>query len=122
MVLAAPCCHRHLQRQLASNGLLRHAIVRQRFGDLLTDTLRAALLAVHGYRADVIQFVSSEHTAKNLLIRAVRTRTHSAEAERSYRELCATWGVRPYLEDLLAEMTDHRDRDPSARARASDVS
>ncbi len=101
VVLAAPCCHRHLQRQLGSNGLLRHAITRQRFGDLLTDTLRAALLATHGYRADLIQFVSSEHTAKNLLIRAVRTRTRSAEAERSYRELCSTWGVRPYFEDLL---------------------
>ena len=79
-VLAAPCCQHDLQAQLDDaetppdyGPLLRHGIVRERLGDLLTDSLRAELLRAHGYRTDVIEFVSTEHTAKNLMIRAVRT-------------------------------------------------
>ena len=38
--------------------------------DILTDALRAAALRVMGYRTDVIEFVSSGDTPKNLMIRA----------------------------------------------------
>ena len=86
-VLAAPCCQHDLQAQIDNAAappdyapLLRHGIVRERLGDLLTDSLRAELLRAHGYRTDVIEFVSTEHTAKNLMIRAVRTDRPDPEA------------------------------------------
>lgn len=55
-----------------------------------------------GYRADVIEFIPIDHTAKNLMIRAVRTgatATHALIEE--YQSLKAYWGVTPYLETLL---------------------
>ena len=40
---------------------------------MLTDALRAALLRLNGYRVDVVEFVDSAHTPRNLLLRARRT-------------------------------------------------
>jgi hypothetical protein len=58
---------------------------------------------VVGYRVDVIEFVSAEHTAKNLLLRAVRdpsaARARRALAE--YRELRDGYAVDPAVGRLL---------------------
>jgi hypothetical protein len=110
VILAAPCCHHDIQRQLKSSdapapyGLLtRSGIVRERWADLLTDSLRAHLLRKAGYRTDVIEFVASRHTPRNVLLRALRTgRGPSEEQEREYRQLIDDWRVRPRLADLLA--------------------
>ncbi|MGL6095312.1 MAG: class I SAM-dependent methyltransferase, partial [Fimbriiglobus sp.] len=79
VVLCAPCCHHHLNDQIRPDGpaavlrpVLRHGILRERTADLVTDGLRALALRIMGYRTDVVEFVSPEHTARNLLIRAVR--------------------------------------------------
>jgi SAM-dependent methyltransferase len=103
-VLAAPCCQHDLQTQIDRATtpadfapLLRHGIVRERLGDLLTDSLRAEVLRAHGYRTDVIEFVSTEHTAKNLMIRAVRTDRPDPDAARAAERLASTWGVTPAL-------------------------
>jgi SAM-dependent methyltransferase len=109
VVLAAPCCHHDLQRQLADAtapppyGLLtRHAILRERFADVLTDALRAAVLRLAGYRVDVVEFVGSQHTPRNTLLRAVRTGappTRDQVAE--YVDLTEQWQVTPRLATLL---------------------
>jgi len=112
VVLASPCCHHDVQRQLGEAaqpppapyaGLVRHGILRERFADVLTDALRAALLRLHGYRVEVIEFVGSEHTPRNTLIRAVRTgAAPTLEQVEDYRALTAAWSVTPKLETLLA--------------------
>lgn len=103
-ILAAPCCQHDLQAQMkpanapaALSPLLRDGIVRERLGDLLTDSLRAEILRAHGYRTDVIEFVSTEHTAKNLLIRASRTGRPDAGATLAATTLADAWGVVPAL-------------------------
>ena len=108
VIVAVPCCHKDLHRQLQNrepfNPLLRHGILKQRFADLLTDTFRAQILRLMGYKTDVIEFVSSEHTGRNLMLRAVR-RPQGAPAQADYAEyqsLKAYWGVTPHLETLLA--------------------
>ncbi|MER7167620.1 SAM-dependent methyltransferase [Micromonospora sp. NPDC000207] len=108
-VLAAPCCHHDLAAQLrtrpapgAYDLLTRQGILRERFADVLTDALRAALLRLHGYRAEVVEFVDSQHTPRNLLIRARRTGAEGTPAQRAeYRDLVDQWGVTPRLETLL---------------------
>ena len=53
--------------------LTRHGILRERLADTLTDALRATLMRLQGYRVDVVQFVESQHTPRNTMLRAVRT-------------------------------------------------
>jgi SAM-dependent methyltransferase len=110
LVLAAPCCHHDIAAQLRKAPtpapyamLTRHGILRERFADTLTDGLRASLLRLQGYRVDVMQFVGSEHTPRNTLLRAVRTGkpVTGGSARQEYDELVATWGVRPRLGELL---------------------
>ena len=105
-IVVAPCCHHELAAQIAArdkDALLRHGLLLGRQADLVTDALRAAALELLGYRVDVIEFVSSEHTAKNLMLRAERApspqRAERAAAE--YLELRDRWGVSPAIERLL---------------------
>jgi SAM-dependent methyltransferase len=110
-VFSAPCCHHHLQQQLERRppppgwrALFRDGILKEHLGDTLTDAFRATLLRVMGYKTDVIEFVASEHTPKNLMIRAVKsTAPGDPGAIQEYQDLKAFWQVTPYLEELLAE-------------------
>ena len=111
MVFVAPCCHHHLQQQLTLQTappflrpVYRYGILLERLGDVLTDAARALLMRVVGYDAEVIQFVSAEHTDKNLMIRAVRSgKPGDARAWEEYRDLARSFGVTPYLEVLLEQ-------------------
>jgi SAM-dependent methyltransferase len=108
-VLAAPCCHHDIGAQLrdgsAPSGyhlISRQPILRERLADVLTDGLRAALLRLHGYRVDVVEFVESRHTPRNVLIRARRTGAPpTAEQRAEYAALAGAWSVTPALERLL---------------------
>jgi SAM-dependent methyltransferase len=108
-VLAAPCCHHDIAAQLRGRPapepydvLTRQGILRERFADVLTDALRAALLRDHGYRVEVVEFVDSAHTPRNLLLRARRTEAgRAADPAGDYRRLVDTWQVTPRLETLL---------------------
>ena len=110
VVLSAPCCHHDLQRQLKTTrvvprpyGLVtQHGILRERLTDVLTDSLRAAVMRQVGYRTDVIEFVDTAHTPRNVLLRAVRTGTPARpDVVSDYRLLIDEWSVRPRLAVLL---------------------
>jgi SAM-dependent methyltransferase len=112
-VLAAPCCHHDIAAQLKRgaapapyDALTRHAILRERYADVLTDALRASLLRLHGYRVDVVEFVDSAHTPRNLLLRARRTDAAPADDQRAeYDALTGQWGVTPALQTMLSSRT-----------------
>ena len=111
VIISAPCCQHHLQKQLdhqpAPNpfgAVERYSILKERLGDILTDTFRALILRIMGYTTDVVQFVSSEHTAKNLMIRAVKSlKVGDPKFVQEYKDLKNFWHVTPYLEELLGE-------------------
>jgi SAM-dependent methyltransferase len=111
LVLAAPCCHHDVAAQLRRTPtpapytlLTRHGILRERFADTLTDALRAGVLRVLGYRVDVIEFVESQHTPRNTLLRATRTGARPSDAARAeLDDLVRTWNVHPRLADLLED-------------------
>ena len=109
-LLVAPCCQHDLQRQIDRShippgfeSLVRHGIVRERLGDLLTDTFRADVLAALGWRTDVIEFVDNQHTAKNIMIRASQTGELDEPARTRALQLAAEWSVQPALIHLLAD-------------------
>ena len=108
LIMCAPCCHHHLHRQLHAvkpfAPVFQDGILKQRLSDILTDTFRALILRIMGYKTDVVEFVSPEHTDKNLMIRAIRrTQRDKARYLQEYQDLKAYWGVTPYLETLLSE-------------------
>lgn len=76
LILSAPCCHKEVRLQMATPDVLRevhrHGILLEREAEILTDALRALLLEIHGYKASVFEFISPEHTGKNLMIAAQR--------------------------------------------------
>ncbi|MFT4288557.1 class I SAM-dependent methyltransferase [Nocardioides sp.] len=110
LVLAAPCCHHDIAAQLRNTPtpapyamLTRHGILRERLADTLTDALRASLLRISGYRVDVVQFVESQHTPRNTMLRAVRTGgpVEGGAVRSEYDDMVAAWGIRPRLGELL---------------------
>jgi SAM-dependent methyltransferase len=108
-VLAAPCCHHDIAAQLRDRAappgyrmIARQPILRERLADVLTDGLRATLLRLYGYRVDVVEFVESRHTPRNVLIRARRTGAAATDELRAeYAGLVEAWSVTPALERLL---------------------
>ena len=112
LVLAAPCCQHDLQKQLRRGvpaepyGVItRHGLLRERFGDVLTDALRAHLMRSVGYRTDVIEFVDTQHTPRNVLLRAHRTGSPAPPHQvAEYQSLIRQWNVSPRLGQLLDQV------------------
>lgn len=118
-LLCAPCCQHELHKSLKVGGpmraVLRHGILRERLADLLTDTFRAQILRVLGFRVQVMEFVSADATTRNILLRAefsVKPGQQAAVSE--YLELRDFWEVTPWLEtrlaDLMGKYLDHYQR------------
>jgi SAM-dependent methyltransferase len=106
VILAVPCCQHELARQIESATLaplLRHGLLRERFAADVTDAVRAQLLELAGYDAQLVEFIELEHTPKNVLIRAVRRPGRKTErAARDYLELTRALGIDPCLERALS--------------------
>lgn len=75
VILAVPCCQHELAADLNKSAepvFSDSGILHERFASLATDALRAQWLQVAGYETSVMEFIDMEHTAKNLLIKAIR--------------------------------------------------
>jgi hypothetical protein len=98
LLVVAPCCQKELRPQLAAppvlTGALRHGIFQERQAEFVTDALRAQLLEWAGYRTQVFEFISTEHTAKNLMIVGVRAGGRNEALAPAVRHLAAFYGIR----------------------------
>ena len=108
VIMAAPCCMHELQTQIKESPepwalLTKNGLVKERLVDLITDSLRAQILKLLGYRVDIVEFIGGEHTARNILIRAVKTNQSSSDIDKDrYQQLLSQWQIKPYLAKLLA--------------------
>ncbi len=105
IIVAAPCCQKQVRRDLTPpehlRPLLRHGILLERQAELLTDGLRALLLEAEGYRTKVFEFISTEHTPKNVMITATKG-DPKPEAREEAERLKAQFGLKRHrLEELL---------------------
>ena len=110
-ILSAPYCQHELQKVLGTGGgavasefagLLRQGILRERLCDILTDSFRAMILRILGFRVQVLEFVSREATARNIMLKceyAVKSGQPGPVGE--YLELRDYWRVKPWLETRL---------------------
>ena len=119
-ILSAPCCQHELQKVIGNReqgtgnrergtadfaGLLRQSILRERLCDILTDSFRAMILRILGFRVQVIEFVSSEATARNVMLKCeygVKPGQPGPIGE--YLNLRDYWKVTPWLETRLEKL------------------
>ncbi|CAB4975500.1 unannotated protein [freshwater metagenome] len=108
VIMVAPCCMHELQTQVKEapepwGMLTKYGLVKERLVDLMTDSLRGQILKLLGYRVDIVEFIGGEHTARNIMIRAVKTgaAVQVIDKER-YEKMIKEWNVTPYLAKLLA--------------------
>jgi SAM-dependent methyltransferase len=99
LVVVAPCCQKEVRPQIVPPPVLaaslRHGIFEERHAEFATDALRALLLEWSGYKTRVIEFISTEHTAKNLMITAIKSRpSGDPKTADRIRELAAFYGIR----------------------------
>lgn len=116
-MLVAPCCHHYVQQQLTASTapeavrlLLDDGITKERLGDLLTDTMRRDIVRAYGYEAHLQEFISLEHTMKNVLLKAERRRRQpnvSRADLSSVVHTAQTWGARPMLLDIVSSRDPH---------------
>lgn len=87
IIVLAPCCHKYVRKHMEPTGavadVLSDGILLQRESDLVTDSLRALTLEYFGYKTQVFEFISPEHTSKNVMITAIK---HSAEKDEAVLE------------------------------------
>lgn len=110
VILSVPCCQHELFSQIQNDinmPILKQGILKERFSAILTDSLRTLKLSEHGYDVSMIEFTSLEHTAKNIMIRAVLSQNtkHSQtaamkKAAEEFKELCSFWHVNPTIAQL----------------------
>ncbi len=108
VILSVPCCQHELFSQINSPALdvmLQHGLIKERFAALATDSIRAELLSLVGYEAQLLEFIDMEHTPKNVLIRAYQTgRKASADDHKRYNEFKSLLNADPFLERELGDL------------------
>lgn len=112
VILSVPCCQHELFSQIDNEmltPLLKHGILKERFSALTTDALRANLLDCVGYQTQLLEFIDMEHTPKNILIRAVKSKQAQETASwQQYIALRDGLKLNPYLERALKDILDTR--------------
>jgi SAM-dependent methyltransferase len=114
VVLSVPCCQHELFSQLSNQSqtaILKHGILKDRFAAILTDSLRALKMEECGYTVSMIEFTSLEHTAKNIMLRCLKTpkkNKQKQEADKKkkteeFANLCKFWDVNPTIAQLSKE-------------------
>jgi len=106
-IVVAPCCHKQIRKAMQKtesslNPLLKYGILKERQAEMITDTIRALILESKGYEVNVIEFISSEHTGKNVMLTAKKTGNENPRALQKVNELKAEFGIEyHYLENLV---------------------
>ncbi len=83
-ILSVPCCQHELATMIESESLspmLKHGILKERFSAMLTDTIRAELMEVHGYDTTIMEFIEINDTPKNLAIKGIYTGKTKSDAD-----------------------------------------
>jgi Methyltransferase domain len=106
VIVVAPCCHKQLRKELNVTNemqpILRHGIMEERQAELLTDGIRALFLESKGYKTKVFEFVSTEHTPKNVMIVGIRNDKPKVEAMAQIEAIKKHYGIGfHYLEKLF---------------------
>ncbi|MBE7688206.1 class I SAM-dependent methyltransferase [Tenacibaculum finnmarkense] len=77
LIICAPCCHKQIRQQVKGkeqeSPLLKYGIFKERQFEMVTDTIRALILEKSNYNTKVFEFISNEHTRKNVMLVASKS-------------------------------------------------
>lgn len=104
-IIVAPCCHKQIRNDFKHNNLLtpilQHGILEERQAEIVTDGIRALLMEANGYQSKVFEFISTEHTPKNLMITGKKGKPNKT-ALKQVQKIKDFFGIEQhYLEKLL---------------------
>ena len=106
IIIAVPCCQHEFFPQIKNeslNPMLNHGIIKERLSALVTDSLRAQILKAVGFEVSVMEFIETEHTPKNIAIRAVRKGGFNKKAFEEYEAFRDNFNLKPYIEQRFAQ-------------------
>ncbi|WP_338979316.1 SAM-dependent methyltransferase [Fusobacterium nucleatum] len=110
-ILAVPCCHHEFFEKIQKNKnsnfyntlkiMADNGVVLDKFATLATDSFRSLTLELCGYKTKMIEFIDTEHTPKNILIKAIKSKSSNLKEKlKEYNKLKEFLGIHPLLEDL----------------------
>jgi SAM-dependent methyltransferase len=106
-ILSVSCCQHTLKKRLKGHpyrGITRHRVFKDMMVYMVGDSLRALLLEMQGYKVDILEFVSSRHTDKNIMMRAQRGHVKDTDTlKQEYEALRTMFHVSPSLEYYLEQ-------------------
>ncbi|HOD92454.1 MAG TPA: SAM-dependent methyltransferase [Clostridia bacterium] len=104
LIISVPCCQHQLFKQISNEGLkplLSYGLQKDRFTEMLTNTLRVLALKSKGYSVDLVEFAPIEHTMKNVLIRATYTGIKDKESVSEYYRLKTMFNILDFEGDTI---------------------
>ena len=110
-ILAVPCCHHEFFEKIQKNKnskfydnlkiMADNGIALDKFASLATDSFRSLALELCGYKTKMIEFIDMEHTPKNILIKAIKSKSSNLKEKLiEYSKLKEFLGIQPLLEEL----------------------
>ena len=110
-ILAVPCCHHEFFEKIQKSKnsdfyntlkiMLDNGVVLDKFATLATDSFRSLTLELCGYKTKMIEFIDMEHTPKNILIKAIKSKSSTLKEKLiEYNKLKEFLGIQPLLEEL----------------------
>lgn len=108
LIITAPCCHKQIRQQLKGkeqeSPILKYGIFKERQFEMITDTIRALILEKHQYNTKVFEFISNEHTRKNVMLVGEKSnkRPDDNKLSEKIERLKTDYGIEShYLETVL---------------------
>ncbi len=107
VILAVPCCQHEFLKKIKNEKMIpmmKYGIIKEKLATLLTDSVRANVLEIMGYRTQVLEFIDMEHTPKNIMIRAFFENNQKiSKLIEQYKEFKNEWQISPYIEEAFGK-------------------
>ncbi len=106
-LFSVPCCQHEINNQLKNSSLHlinKYGLLKERFSSLLTDAIRANILEYFGYKVQVLEFIDSIHSPKNILLRCSYQEINDTKQEvikKELDELLKDYQIKQTLYDLM---------------------
>ena len=112
LIVCAPCCHKQIRQEFnvtsPLENITKYGILKERQAEIITDSIRALLLEAFSYKTNVLEFISTEHTAKNLMIIGEKKAKNDSQKRQQILDkiysIKEIFGIKEhYLEKMLKE-------------------